>query len=69
MLACLLVSLMPGADSDECGHAFQSMVATDSNSRQPGIPMIPAGVVIDVVMGSGGSLGVKHDRPGGLLPE
>ena len=45
------------------------MPDTDSKPRRTAIPMIPSRIVIDLVMGSGGSFGVKHDRLGGLLSQ
>jgi len=39
------------ADSDEFSRRFRLKPATDSDRSQPGIPMIPAGVVVRVASG------------------
>ena len=41
----------PRADSDEFSRRFRLKPATDSDRSQPGIPMIPAGVVVRVASG------------------
>ena len=53
------------ADSDDVGQRFRLKADADSDPSRTGIPMIPDRVVVDVVMGSGGGLGVKYQRLGG----
>lgn len=57
------------ADSDDPGQRFRLKPDAESDPRRTVIPMIPSKVVVDVVMGSGGRLGVKHDRLGGPFAE
>ena len=52
----------PSADSDDPGQRFRLKPDADSDPRRTVIPMIPSKVVVDVFMGSGSRLGVKHDR-------
>jgi hypothetical protein len=50
------------ADSDDPGQRFRLKPDADSDPRRTVIPMIPSKVVVDVVVGSGKRLSVKHDR-------
>ena len=65
----ILVADILRADSDDCGQAFRSKPAIDSDRWRTAIPRIPDGVVIGVVMGSDRCLGVKHHRLGSALSE
>jgi len=44
-------ALALNADSDDCGQRFRSKPDADSDRSRTGIPMIPAGVVVDVAYG------------------
>src|SRR5262245_27883559 len=50
-------------------HSFRRKPDADTDPRRTGIPMIPAGVVVDVAYGSVDRLGVKHERFGGSFAQ